>query len=102
MFADLADAPWPTCQGGFPANAAWLTSAAISHNLPRAAGSLASLAYAKATIATLLRGPINVAARTARHGSRTHGQATKRERQENTPTGTRRPLTSDPAPKRIS
>ena len=49
----------------------------------RAAGSLASLAFAKATAATLRRDPINVAARTARHGSRTYGQAIKRERQEN-------------------
>jgi hypothetical protein len=32
--------------GSFPANAAWLALAAISHNLLRAAGSVASLAYA--------------------------------------------------------
>ena len=36
--------------GSFPANAAWLTLAAISHNLLRAAGSLASLAYGKAAL----------------------------------------------------
>ena len=54
--------------GSFPANAAWLTLAAISHNLLRAAGSLASLAYAKARGATLRRDLISVAARLARHG----------------------------------
>jgi hypothetical protein len=35
--------------GSFPANAAGLACAAITHNLLRAAGFLASLAYAKAT-----------------------------------------------------
>jgi hypothetical protein len=54
--------------GSFPANAAWLALAAISHNLLRAAGSLASLAYAKARGATLRRDLIDAAARTARHG----------------------------------
>jgi hypothetical protein len=44
---------WPTCTSdSFPASAAWLTLAAISHNLLRAAGSLASLACAKARGAT--------------------------------------------------
>ncbi len=54
--------------GSFPANAAWLALAAISHNLLRAAGSLASLAYAKARGATIRADLIDVAARTARHG----------------------------------
>jgi DDE family transposase len=54
--------------GSFPANAAWLACAAIAHNLLRAAGSLASLTYAKARGATLRRDLIHVAARTARHG----------------------------------
>jgi hypothetical protein len=54
--------------GSFPANAAWLTLAAIAHNLLRAAGSLASLAYARARGATLRRDLIDVAARVARHG----------------------------------
>jgi hypothetical protein len=54
--------------GSFPASAAWLALAAIAHNLLRAAGSLASLAYAKARGATLRRDLIDVAARTARHG----------------------------------
>jgi Transposase DDE domain group 1 len=54
--------------GSFPANAAWLACAAISHNLLRAAGALASFAHAKARGATLRRDLIDVAARTARHG----------------------------------
>jgi hypothetical protein len=54
--------------GSFPANAAWLTCAAIACNLLRAAGALASLAYARARGATLRRDLINVAARTARSG----------------------------------
>ena len=54
--------------GSFPANAAWLTLAAISHNLLRAAGSLASLTYAKARGATIRADLIDVAARIARHG----------------------------------
>jgi len=54
--------------GSFPANAAWLALAAISHNLLRAAGSLASLSYAEVRGATLRRDLIDVAARTARHG----------------------------------
>jgi hypothetical protein len=54
--------------GSFPANAAWLALAAISHNLLRAAGALASLAYARARGATLRRDLINVAARAARSG----------------------------------
>ena len=54
--------------GSFPANAAWLALAAISHNLLRAAGSLASLAYGKARGATIRRDLIDVAARIARHG----------------------------------
>jgi Transposase DDE domain group 1 len=54
--------------GSFPANAAWLALAAISHNLLRAAASLAGLAYARARGATIRRDLIDVAARTARHG----------------------------------
>ena len=69
VFADLADGPLAHLPSGvFPANAAWLTCAAISHNLLRAAGSLASLAYGKARGATVRRDLIDVAARTARHG----------------------------------
>jgi hypothetical protein len=52
--------------GVFPANAAWLACAAITHNLLRAAGSLASLAYGKARGATIRRDLIDVAARPGR------------------------------------
>jgi hypothetical protein len=62
--------PGPPASGSFPANAAWLVLAAITHNLLRAAGSLASLAYGKARGATIRRDLIDVAARTARHGRR--------------------------------
>jgi hypothetical protein len=69
VFADWADGPLAHLpSGSFPANAAWLACAAISHNLLRAAGSLASLAYAKARGATIRRDLIDIAARTARHG----------------------------------
>ena len=69
VFADLTDGPLAHLpSGSFPANAAWLACAAIAHNLLRAAGSLASLACAKARAATLRRDLIAVAARTARHG----------------------------------
>ncbi len=69
VLADWADGPVAHLpSGSFPANAAWLAMAATSHNLLRAAGSLASLAYAKARGATLRRDLIDVAARIARHG----------------------------------
>jgi hypothetical protein len=68
--------------GVFPANAAWLACAAIPHNLLRAAGSLASLAYGKARGATFRRDLMDVAARTARHG---RGHLTLRLRQAGTP-----------------
>ena len=54
--------------GSFAANAAWLTCAAMAHNLLRAAGALASLACGRARGATIRRDLIDVAARTARHG----------------------------------
>ena len=69
VFADLTDGPLAHLpSGSFPANAAWLACAAIAHNLLRAAGSLASLACAKARASTLRRDLIGVAARIARHG----------------------------------
>jgi Transposase DDE domain group 1 len=69
VFADWTDGPLAHMPSGFfPANAAWLACAAIAHNLLRAAGSLASLAYGKARGATIRRDLIDVAARTARHG----------------------------------
>src|SRR2546430_17654688 len=54
--------------GSFAANAAWLTLAAMSGNLVRAAGCLASAAHARARGATIRRDLIDVAARAARHG----------------------------------
>ena len=69
VFADLTDGPLAHLpSGSFPANAALLTCAAIAHNLLRAAGTLASLAYAKGRAATLRRDLIGVAARIARRG----------------------------------
>jgi hypothetical protein len=69
VFADWSSGPLAHLPpGSFPANAAWLALAAISHNLLRAAGALASLAYAKARGATLRADLIDVAARIARHG----------------------------------
>jgi Transposase DDE domain group 1 len=69
VFADWTDGPLAHLpSGSFPAHAAWLALAAISCNLLRAAGALASLTYARAKGATLRRDLIHVAARTARHG----------------------------------
>jgi len=69
VFADWSDGPLAHLpSGSFPANAAWLALAAISCNLLRTAGALASLTHAKARGATVRRDLINVAARTARHG----------------------------------
>jgi Transposase DDE domain group 1 len=69
VFADWTDGPLAHLpSGSFPANAAWAALAAITGNLLRAAGALASLALAKARSATLRRDLIDVAARTARHG----------------------------------
>jgi hypothetical protein len=69
IFADLSDGPLAHLPSGhFPANAAWLTLAAISHNLTRAAGTLAGPLHAKARGATIRRRLIAIAARTARHG----------------------------------
>jgi hypothetical protein len=74
VIADWTSGPMAHLPSGlFPANAAWLALAAISHNLLRAAGALASLAYAKARGATIRAGLIDVAARIARHG---HGHIT--------------------------
>ncbi|MEV0346959.1 transposase [Nonomuraea sp. NPDC050680] len=72
--ADLIDGPLAHLPSGhFAANAAWLTCAAITHNLLRALGCLASTFHAKARGATLRRHLISVPARVARHG-RSGGQ----------------------------
>lgn len=71
LFADLIDGPLAHMPSGrFPANAAWLTHAAMAHNLTRAAGTLASPAHAKARAATIRRQIINVPARIARRARR--------------------------------
>ena len=67
VLAGWSSGPLAHLPGFFPANTAWLALAAISHNLVRAAGAVASLANAKARGATLRRGLIDVAARLARH-----------------------------------
>ena len=69
VFADVTSGPLAHMPSGvFAANAAWLSVAAMAHNLVRAAGALASLPFAKARAATIRRDLIAVAARTARHG----------------------------------
>jgi len=69
VLADWTDGPLAHLPSGiFAANAAWLSIAAMAHNLLRAAGALASLPFAKARAATIRRDLIAVAARTARHG----------------------------------
>ena len=69
VFADLTSGPLAHAPSGrFAANAAWLALAAITHNLIRAAGTLASSTHARARGATIRRDLIDVAARIARHG----------------------------------
>ena len=69
VFADVTSGPVAHLPSGvFAANAAWLSIAAMAHNLLRAAGALASLPLAKARAATIRRDLIAVAAPTARHG----------------------------------
>jgi Transposase DDE domain group 1 len=72
VFADITSGPLAHMPSGvFAANAAWLSIAAMTHNLLRAAGALASLPFARARAATIRRDLIAVAARIARH-SRGH------------------------------
>jgi hypothetical protein len=69
VFADLFDGPLAHLPSGdFNANAAWLTLAAITHNLTRAAGCLAGTFHGKARAATLRRHLITIPARLARAG----------------------------------
>ncbi|MGI9000070.1 MAG: IS1380 family transposase [Pseudonocardia sp.] len=69
VIADLIDGPLAHLPSGhFAANAAWLTCAAIAHNLLRAAATLASRRHGKARCATVRRELINVAARLAHRG----------------------------------
>jgi hypothetical protein len=70
-FADLIDGPLAHLPSGrFAANAAWLTCAGITHNLLRAAGTLAGGAHTKARGATIRRQLVTVPARVARRGRR--------------------------------
>ena len=61
----------PLPSGDLGANAAWVVLAAITQNILRAAGALASMFHAKARCATLRRDLINVPASTARTGRAT-------------------------------
>jgi hypothetical protein len=66
VIADLKGGPLAHLPSGrFAANAAWLTLAAVAHNLTRAAGCLASLFHASARPATIRDHLINVPARIA-------------------------------------
>ena len=67
VFADLIDGPLAhQPSGSFAANTAWAVLAAITHNLLRAAGTLAGNAIGVARGATLRRHLVNVPARFAR------------------------------------
>jgi len=67
VFADVIDGPLAHLpSGSFPANSAWTVLAAITHNLLRAAGTLAGRAHSVARGATLRRHLVNVPARIAR------------------------------------
>jgi hypothetical protein len=69
LIADLIDGPLaPLPSGHFAANAAWLTCAGISHNLLRAAATLASRRHGRARSSTLRRELTTVAARLAHRG----------------------------------
>ena len=72
IFADLIDGPLAHLPSGrFAANAAWALCAAITHNLLRAAGTLAGPTQAVARGATLRRTLVNVPARLAQPQRRT-------------------------------
>ena len=67
VFADLIDGPLAHLPSGrFAANSAWAICAAMSHNLLRAAGTLAGPRLAAARGATLRRKIVNLPARIAR------------------------------------
>jgi Transposase DDE domain group 1 len=71
LFADLIDGPLAHMPSGrFAANAAWLTLAAMTHNLIRAAGCLSGPWHAKARAATIRRHLINIPARIAHRARR--------------------------------
>ncbi len=67
VFADLIDGPLAhQPSGAFAANAAWAVCAAITHNLLRAAGTLADATHAVARGATVRRQIVNLPGRLAR------------------------------------
>ncbi|MCX4784997.1 IS1380 family transposase [Streptomyces sp. NBC_01221] len=67
VIADVKNSAFAHAPSGhFQANAAWLTLAALAHNLTRAAGALACAFHARATTATIRDHLINVPARLAR------------------------------------
>ncbi|NMM31817.1 MAG: hypothetical protein HHJ10_12475 [Cellulomonas sp.] len=67
VIAELKNGPLAHLPSGrMNANAAWLVLAAISFNLTRAAGTLASRFHARATAATIRTHLITVPARSAR------------------------------------
>ena len=71
VIAELKNGPLAHLPSGlFTANAAWLVLAAISFNLTRAAGTLASAFHARATTATIRTHLITVPARIARSARR--------------------------------
>jgi hypothetical protein len=71
VIADLKDSALAHLPSGvFTANAAWLACAAISHNLTRAAGALATAFHARARTATLRAQLINTPGRIARSAGR--------------------------------
>ncbi|WP_190814282.1 IS1380 family transposase [Saccharopolyspora pogona] len=71
VFADLNDSAAAHLPSGqLAANGAWLSLAALTHNLMRAAGSLASQFHAKARTTTLRRHLITIPARIARSARR--------------------------------
>ncbi|HEU5006707.1 MAG TPA: IS1380 family transposase [Jatrophihabitantaceae bacterium] len=68
VFAELIDGPLAHLPSGrFNANNAWLACIAITHNLTRAAATLAGRPHATARAATIRRHLINVAGRITRH-----------------------------------
>jgi hypothetical protein len=73
VIADLKNGPLAHLPcGRFDANGAWLVLAAMSFNLTRATGTLASRFHARATTATIRRQLINVPARPVRSARRIH------------------------------
>jgi hypothetical protein len=71
VFADLNDSAAAHLPSGqLAANGAWLSLAALTHNLMRATGTLASAFHAKARTATLRRHLVTIPARIARSARR--------------------------------